>query len=238
MRGIILAAGRGSRLKNLTKNNPKCLIKIKNETILNKIINNFKINKIFKIIIITGYKNNLIKKKNFLEIHNVVWKKSNMLYSLFLADQWLCKYDCVVSYSDIIYHSDAIKMLKKDRNKFSLLSIKNWKKIWTLRFQKPLEDIESFEVDKRNILKNIGKRVNSMSEVKGQYSGLFKITPKIWKKIRIEILKLKEQNLFKLDMTNFFQILIKKNFKIKVINYDKHWFEIDTKLDLEIYEKL
>ena len=41
MKGIILAAGRGSRLKKLTNNKPKCLVKFKGQTLLDGIINNF-----------------------------------------------------------------------------------------------------------------------------------------------------------------------------------------------------
>ena len=42
MRAIILAAGRGSRLKSMTKENPKCLLMVKNKTLLDRIILNLK----------------------------------------------------------------------------------------------------------------------------------------------------------------------------------------------------
>lgn len=238
MRSIILAAGRGSRLKELTKNKPKCLVKVKKRTLLDRIISNFKKNKISKICVITGYQNKLIKKKDILNIHNPIWYKTNMLYSLFLADKWLSKYTCVVSYSDILYHSDAIKIMKLDKNNISMISVKNWKKIWKLRFTRPLNDLESFKMDKNNFIKSIGFKEKSLSKIQGQYSGIFKITPPVWKRIRNEILKLSQNKLYKLDMTKFFQILLKKNFKIKIIEFKKNWFEFDTKKDLKAYEKL
>ena len=37
---IILASGKGSRLKSLTKNKPKCLIKIRGKTIIERILEN------------------------------------------------------------------------------------------------------------------------------------------------------------------------------------------------------
>ena len=42
MKGIILAAGRGSRLGQLTDNLPKCLIKLDEETLLERQIKTFK----------------------------------------------------------------------------------------------------------------------------------------------------------------------------------------------------
>ena len=58
---VILAAGRGSRLKEKTKNTPKCLLKVGGNSIIDY---NYPFIKIFKkIIIVTGYKANLIKAK-------------------------------------------------------------------------------------------------------------------------------------------------------------------------------
>ena len=62
MKAIILAAGRGSRMGKLTKNNHKSLFKIKGQSLLNKIVQDLRYLKIKDILIVTGYKSNLIKK--------------------------------------------------------------------------------------------------------------------------------------------------------------------------------
>ena len=38
-------------------------------------------------------------------------------------------------------------------------------------------------------------------------------------------------------MTKFFKILIKKKFKIKILKFNKNWFEFDSQKDLKVYEK-
>lgn len=43
MQAIILAAGMGKRLKELTKNNTKCMIKVHNQTLINVCLNNWKL---------------------------------------------------------------------------------------------------------------------------------------------------------------------------------------------------
>jgi NDP-sugar pyrophosphorylase family protein len=55
MKALILAAGRGTRLGELTKNQPKPTIKIGNKTILRRIIENLHRHKIFEIIINCHY---------------------------------------------------------------------------------------------------------------------------------------------------------------------------------------
>ena len=57
---IVLASGRGSRLKNKTKDQPKCMIKIGKNMIIDHLAENFK--KFNKVIIVTGYKSEKIKK--------------------------------------------------------------------------------------------------------------------------------------------------------------------------------
>ena len=81
MKLVIIAAGKGSRLKSETKNNPKALTVINGHAIIDIILNNCVVNKINEIVIITGYdktsiKNYLDGKWNNLNIdyiHNDEW---------------------------------------------------------------------------------------------------------------------------------------------------------------------
>ena len=58
---VILCAGYGSRIRKTTKI-PKCLLRINNKSILERIIYSFEKYKIHNINIVTGLKDNLIKK--------------------------------------------------------------------------------------------------------------------------------------------------------------------------------
>ena len=83
---VILSAGRGSRLKHHTQNVPKSLVRIKNIPIIDY-MERFR-NKFEKTIIVTGYKDKLIKNKfkrdnKISLIKNNDFKKTNMVYSLF-----------------------------------------------------------------------------------------------------------------------------------------------------------
>ena len=60
---IILAGGKGSRIKNLTNKTPKPLIKFNNKPILQYILNYFVKFNFNKIFILAGYKGDQIYKK-------------------------------------------------------------------------------------------------------------------------------------------------------------------------------
>ena len=63
MIGIILAAGRGKRISKAIFEKPKWSIEIKKKMLIEHQITNLENNKIKKIIIIGGYKSNLIPKR-------------------------------------------------------------------------------------------------------------------------------------------------------------------------------
>ncbi len=78
---VILAGGRGSRIKNYLNGRPKPMIKIKNIPFLSFIINHFSKFDLNKIYIMAGYRGRIIKKKyhgkivNFTKIECVIEKK-------------------------------------------------------------------------------------------------------------------------------------------------------------------
>ena len=58
---VVLASGRGTRLKKLNQKHPKCLCKINGgKTLIDYISENFK--KFKKVFMIVGYKRQLLKK--------------------------------------------------------------------------------------------------------------------------------------------------------------------------------
>ena len=82
MRGIILAAGRGRRMQYLTDKNPKCLLKLKGVSLLERLINNFLISEVEDIAIITGYRQEMILPFTKKSFHNPDWEITNMVCSL------------------------------------------------------------------------------------------------------------------------------------------------------------
>ena len=176
----------------------------------------------------------LFKKFPQKKIFNNKWKSTNILYSLSRASKILKYNTCIVSYSDIIYDKEALKLLKKEKGEIVILNNKNWKKIWKLRFKNPLKDLENFNY-KGKYLTKIGGKVKKISSVKGQFAGLFKISPRGWEIIS-KFNKTHKIDINNLDITSFFSKFLEKNKKIiKVANYNKSWFEIDTLNDFRKY---
>lgn len=232
---VILASGMGQRLN---KKIPKCMVTIKNETILEKILNNsadFK-----KILVVGGYKIHLIKKiikkqnsdKIFL-INNKDYKTTNMVESFFKAYNKIND-DVVITYSDIVFHHSLLKKITK-YNENHLLLKSNWQQVWSQRMSKKkiVLDAEDIKLKKKNIISIGGKIINKLP--KYQFMGLIRLNYRNLKKIKIFYKKLNDK---KVDFTSFINLLIKNkisNFKYRVTR--KYWFEIDNKKDLQVAKK-
>jgi choline kinase len=98
MQLIYLAAGRGKRLGQKYSSKPKCFVKLNNKKIIDYNKNFF--SKFNKVILITGYKSEEIEKKfqknkKIFIIYNKDYMKTNMVYSMFLARDYI-KEDVVV----------------------------------------------------------------------------------------------------------------------------------------------
>ena len=231
---IILAAGRGRRLRSKTSSLPKPLVKYLGKSILDYQISIIKKINYIKPIFVLGYKNSLFKRYNFPKIINNKFKSTNMVYSLFQAKKFMSN-DVIISYSDIIYSKSLLKRLINKRGDIVVAIDKNFKNYWIKRFKNPLNDVESCLIKNNRILE-IGSKVNSFKNIKGQYIGLIKLSKKgvkIFKKVYSSFEKLDQKKLEKMYMTDFLQVLINKGYKLTPLNFKSPWIEFDNQNDLK-----
>tara|TARA_B100000242_G_scaffold67424_1_gene41927 strand:+ start:333 stop:1052 length:720 start_codon:yes stop_codon:yes gene_type:complete len=236
MIGIILAAGRGKRISKAIFEKPKWSIEIKKKMLIEHQITNLENNKIKKIIIIGGYKSNLIPKR-YKIIKNFKWNKTNSIFSLMQAKKYLFKNDAIITYSDIFYSSKIIRKLKKENKKICLPFNTNWKKYWTKRFKNPLDDAESFRIRKNGKIIEIGKKAKKAINIQGQFMGIMKLSPLGFKKLYKIYSNLKITEQMKIDTTSILQKCIENGINIYGFPTNELWYEIDNKKDLKIFLK-
>lgn len=122
MQAIILAAGMGKRLKELTKNNTKCMVEVNGETLIERALRILDKKGLSKIIMVVGYEGNkLIHYVDTLSIdtpivyiENKVYDKTNNIYSLALTKEYLISEDTLLLESDLIFEEEVIDLLLQD----------------------------------------------------------------------------------------------------------------------------
>ncbi len=246
---IILAAGQGERLRPLTKNMPKCMIDFFGKSILERQIDIFEKLGITDISVVTGYCDEKINLDNITKFKNKNFLTTNMVESLFTAEEKLTD-SVIVSYGDIIFESKIIQNLINSSHDISVVVDKNWRNLWNVRFENPLDDAESLVLDENGFILDLGQKVTNIDNVQGQFIGLMKFQndgintiKNFYKKIR-SIANSTSNPLNpnlpfeKSFMTDFLQGLIHDNKKLNSIIIKHGWLEIDSLEDYNLYKKM
>ncbi|WP_225087014.1 NTP transferase domain-containing protein [Pectobacterium colocasium] len=261
MHGLILAAGRGSRLGALTDSAPKCTIKVHGVSLLDRQINAMKLAGVRDIAGVTGYCSELINCYFSDSFQNKDWSQTNIAGSLYCAEPWLNEDTTIVSYGDIFYPSSAVASLNDAHGDIVLAYDPNWLSLWESRFIDPFSDAENFQFIDENVseicgqiisesgkdaiatsrrkMTKIGGRAERKSRVDGQYMGLFKITPSGWKALK-ECTSDPDDgvNFSQLDMTSLFSFAIDKGISIYSVPISGPWGEVDHPSDILLYERM
>lgn len=226
MKIIFLTAGRGSRLKNLTKNKHKSLIKINDQPIIRRLVNQFQSFNVKSrdITFITGYKyheieNEFGKKYNYYYYSDYL--KTNNLHTLINASEVLKIQDTVICFSDILTTSNTISKISNSKiSKITILGDLSKVKNGTMKII----------CNKKNLL-SIGKLPRKKSS--GNYVGILKIPKKKMRVFKDFLINSKNKN-NNHYFTEILNDLIQSKEKINVIDISPNiWMEIDNMLDLK-----
>jgi histidinol-phosphate/aromatic aminotransferase/cobyric acid decarboxylase-like protein/choline kinase len=124
MQGLILAAGMGKRLGKYTQDQTKCMVRVQGKTLIEYALDALNDAGITKVIIVIGYcgrklQEFLGKKYKQIELIYVVnknYNKTNNIFSLWLARNFLMQDDTLLLESDLIYEPKIIKDLLANKN--------------------------------------------------------------------------------------------------------------------------
>lgn len=237
MKAIILAAGRGSRMKTLTDERPKCLVELRGKALLDWQLQALREAGVSEIAIVTGYRRELLAGRGLKEFHNPRWAQTQMVSSLACAEEWLKAEPCIVSYSDIFYDASAVRALMVSIAPLAVTYDPNWLALWQQRFADPLEDAETFRLTPQHTLAEIGNKPKSVQEVEGQYMGLLRFTPEGWAEVERLRSAMPAAAADKLHMTGTLQKVIEAGrVAIAAVPYEGEWGEVDSAEDLAGYE--
>lgn len=122
MQAIILAAGMGRRLKELTQNNTKCMVKVNGVTLIERLLGQLEKQELSRIVIVVGYEGKKLMdyiatlnvKTPIVYVENTIYNKTNNIYSLALAKDYLCEEDTLLFESDLIFEDAVIDAIVSD----------------------------------------------------------------------------------------------------------------------------
>jgi len=131
MQAIILAAGMGKRLKKLTENVTKCMVQVNGITLIERMLLQLDRLNLDRIIIVIGYKADILTtflsslhiKTPILFVRNEIYFKTNNIYSLYLASDYLLYDDTILLESDLIIDDEVLnKLIMSDASDLAVVA--------------------------------------------------------------------------------------------------------------------
>ncbi len=242
MQAIILAAGMGKRLKELTSNATKCMVEVNGEMMIHKTLMHLEKLNLNKIVLVVGYEgqqlmdyvNSLGLKTPVEYVVNDVYDKTNNIYSLYLAKEYLLQDDTLLLESDLVYEEAVIRKLV-DTPYPSLVLVDKFES-WM--------DGTCITVDEDdNITSFVSKREFDFTKTDEYYKtvNLYKFSKNFSEKYYVPFL---EAYCNAMGLNEYYEQVLKVitflgDLEIKAVKLNgEKWYEIDDVQDLDIAESM
>jgi choline kinase/DNA-binding XRE family transcriptional regulator len=243
VKAIILAAGRGLRLKHYTDDLPKCLLKFGGKTLLQRQIEALKANGITDISVVKGYKKEKINYPGIKYYINDRYEHNNILNSLMYAEPEIDS-EVIISYADILYDKNVVSRLLESKHDISIVVDIDWKGYYKHRKDHPIQEAENVIFDSHNRVVEIGKILTRKHDVHGEFIGIMKLTKRgtdIFKRHFHRVKQLfwgrpfvRAHTFENAYLTDMIQDMVDMGVYVHCVIIERGWKEIDT---VEDYEK-
>lgn len=238
MKAIILAAGVGSRIRPMTDNCPKSLLKVDGKTILEMMLSHLHDCSINEVVFVLGYLEEQIKgfvKANFPDlkshfITNARYAETNTGFSLMLTKDLIEESTFIKFDADVVFDKNILKKLIECEYANCLCIDKN--------INLDAEEIKVIVKEDNQVLK-ASKTVNPKDAV-GESIGIEKISSETAKLLfaELEIMMEDEQN-HQEYYEGAYERLIAKGVPFHALDISGlKWTEIDTKEDFAAAERI
>lgn len=243
MQAIILAAGMGKRLQELTKDNTKCMVKVNGVPLIDRVLGQLAKLDLNRVVIVVGYKGEGLMEyignryDDMLKIEyveNPIYDKTNNIYSLALAKDKLMEDDTILLESDLIFDDKMFSLLLSNPHPNLALVAKyqTWMDGTMVRID-----------DECNIVNFITKKAFKYSDVDNYYKtvNIYKFSKEFLIQKYIPFLdaycSALGNNEYYEQVLRVICMLDNSNLKALPITNEK-WYEIDDVQDLDIAEAI
>lgn len=240
---VIVAAGRGERMGDLTAKRPKCMISFCGRPLIEWQLAALRAAGLKDITIVGGYLASQIQTQGARLVTNLEWADTNMVFSLMCArDVFLSGAPVVVAYADLVYRPQLLSALTSSDIPVSTVVDRKWHDLWRIRFSDPLDDAETLRLSDQGKIIEIGGKPDRLEEIEGQYIGLTHFSPEGARQFAETHLSIGQWEEGKSPrdcyFTDVLRALISRGVPISAVVTESGWLEFDSAEDVAAYQDL
>jgi L-glutamine-phosphate cytidylyltransferase len=248
MKGVVIAAGAGVRMRPITATIPKCMVPVAGRPLIEWSIERLRNAGCDDIAVIVGHRGDLVRPIGVSIIENTDYQTNNILQSLMKARDYFDG-PLLVSYSDIWVEPHIYSALVATLGDIVVAVDTDWQPYYENRSQHPVSEAEKVLVDSRMRATAFGKRLQTPGvlgshNVQGEFLGLWRMSTAGAQLFRDTFLELDAllgrgapfqgaSSWLNAYVTDMFLEILERGGKIQCALVQRGWAELDTLEDLE-----
>lgn len=237
-RAVVIAASRGSLLGALTEDRPKCMVDVRGQPLLERLVATLRDGGVRDVTVVRGYKKDAIDVTSIETVDNDDYAKSGEVASLSRAAEYITG-DCVIAYGDVLFKPFILDALMDAEGDIVIAAdALSGGRDWSAADR--AVDLVSCDRkftgdyldDDPVILKRIGNELPP-GEVDAEWVGLAKLSPAGADSVRTELAAMEADGSSKsASLLDLLSRLIDRGQEVRVVYITGHWFDIDDAFDL------
>jgi phosphoenolpyruvate phosphomutase len=231
---IVLAASRGDELGELTKYQPKTMVKIQGTPILSHIVDAYNAVGIKDIVVVRGYKKEAVNLPNLTYVDNDDFSETGELDSLLKALQSRRGHlqSTIISYGDVLFNKYIPQSLCQENDDCVIFVDSNWQEQTSYTrlggFTECTAPNSRKTFNAKIYLKQLGNNI-PQEFIHGVWMGFLKVSPVAASHITDIIVEMlaKPANR-KAGISQLLQELLKRGYPVRALYTVGHWLDINS----------
>lgn len=246
VRAVILAAGRGARLGDLTADRPKVLLEVAGRTVLAHQRTALAAAGVEEVHLVVGHAEEAVRRHpdvaGLTLWVNPSWATTNMVATLAAATGVLDGgADVLIAYGDIVFEPRLVTALAAVADAEIAVAVDlDWERYWRARMDDPFADVETLRMDASGGIVEIGAPARSAAEVEAQFCGLLRFRADRAAAVVARWAALGPTERVRgraregLFMTDLLQLLVDEGWDVRAAPFRSGWLEFDGPADLAL----
>ena len=238
-KAVVLAASRGSALEALTEDKPKCMLDLRGEPLLRRLVRGFNEAGLRDVTVVCGYREEAVDLTSVKKVVNEDYAETGEIASLALGLESV-KGPALIAYGDIIFESYILDLLLQSEADISLVVDAKWRE-HRKDAPKHAPDLvicdrpysEDLLLDDTPVLLQGFEGLIARDLAHGEWIGLAKVSERGLALIRQELAAMEaDGSLARAGMPDLFNRLIRAGARPEVTYIAGHWLDVNDAFDL------
>lgn len=244
-RAIVLAASRGRALEALTEHRPKCMLDLRGEPLLKRLVRSFNDAGVREITVVCGYKEEAVDLPNITKAINRDFESTGEVASLACAIDRI-EGPALISYGDILFRDYILDLVSESEADVTLVVDAQWRE-HRADAPKHAPDLvicsqpyrDDLFLDEAPVSLEGFEGLIARDVAHGEWIGLAKVSARGLALIRDELESMQaDGSATRAGLPDLFNRLVARGVKPEVVYITGHWLDVNDAFDLALARNL